>query len=591
MKFMLVTIPIRSSPGIFPPVGASSLIDTLVGAGYDPLFYNIDAMRPAFKEVVEYLRRERPDILGISAVVSTSYRYVKDLTNAMKKVSPSTKIILGGCLAASAEILMTKCPIDICVIGEGEKVLLNLIRHWERCGNFDPSREELKNIKGIAYFDSKKDFIFTGYEAQLSPEELPQPNYELLSQHVGIDKYVPMARDRSVFHAFAHDKRAHEPRRRDQRCCYVMTSKGCVARCTFCHRWIKGYRSYPIDNIIGTMRKLKERYDAGFFLLGDESFGADPRMLDVFIEAVKPLDILFQIGAVRIPTAGRNPKIIRRLKEAGCVEMIFGMESGSDKILSIMEKGVTRLENVEVSKLISAGGMPTYHQLVIGMPGENDRTIKETIDCVKVAAEDMPIEPVDRLSINYFQALPGTPGYEYLRTKGLLGKTIDDEEAYILKISDVNAGSPAHYLNVSEEPISKVLLWPYRIRAEVMIHWCNYHCWKKSRNAPLISPFNGAGGPHNAIRRIWYSLRETRFYYMMVALSGDLFWMAALFLMRVRLYGLKKAILYSFSLRQEDDRSSFIIKEPKSLRKIVTQPPVDGLSVSEASRILLRMGR
>lgn len=580
MNFVLVTVPIRAEPGDFPPVGASSLLETMIKAGYAPKFYDIDAIRPSFEEVVGYFRRECPDLLGISAVVSTSYRYVKELTHAVKRVSPKTKIILGGCLAASAEILMTKCPIDVCVIGEGERVLINLIKHWERYRDFNSSPEELQNIKGIAFIDNEKRFIFTGYEIQLAPEELPQPNYELLASFSDIRHYI-----------FDRNDLFGELRGRGERCCYVMTGKGCVARCTFCHRWMRGYRSYPVNNIIDTMKHLKKKYNVGFFMLGDESFGADAKMLDLFIEAVKPLNILFRIGGVRVAAADRKPDMIRRLKEAGCVEMVFGMESGSDKILAIMEKGVTGRQNLKVMKLMSREEMSMYHQLVIGMPGENNRTIKETIDCVKLAAEDMRLCPHDRLSINYFQALPGTPGYEFLRLKGLLGKTLDDEETYLLKVSDVNASSPEHYLNVSEEPISKVLLWPYRIRAEVMAHWYSRRGWRKPRDIQRLNHFSDTCGSRNAIRRIWYSLRETRFYYMAVALLGDLFWTAMLFPMRVHLYGLKKAILFTFGLRPEDDRSSFIIKEPKSLRKIATHPDPKGLSVSEASRVLLRMGR
>ena len=83
------------------------------------------------------------------------------------------------------------------------------------------------------------------------------------------------------------------------------------------------------------------------------------------------------------------------------------------------------------------------------MPGENDKTIDQTINFLKEIAKVSPYVP--ETSTNYLQALPGSPCYEYLRYKGLLGSSIDDEERYLLKVSDVNASEFSQYLNVSED--------------------------------------------------------------------------------------------------------------------------------------------
>lgn len=579
LKFILITVPIRPEPTNFPPVGATSLLDTLIKTGYRPEFYDIDALRPSFEEVIDFFRMRQPDILGISAVVSTAYKYVKDLSFAVKKVSPKTKIILGGCLAASAEILLRRCPIDVCVIGEGEKILINLIKQWGRFHDFDFSRKEFHDIRGIAFIDPKNDFVFTGYEKQLLPEELSQPNYELLSRYSDIDRFIY---DPLTSAPFACDSRSYQPHRRGQRCCYVMTGKGCISRCTFCHRWVKGYRSYPLDNVIGTIKDLKEKYNVGFFFIGDESFGANPNILSNFIEAVEPLDILFRIGGIRISTAHRNPGIVRKLRDAGCVEMDFGIESGSDKILAIMEKGVACKQNIEVAKFLVNEGMAAPLQLVIGMPGENDKTIAQTIECAKAATEGMHNYP--RISATFFQALPGTPGYEFMRQRGLIGSTLEDEEAYLLKISDTDAGSFRHYKSVSEEPLSKVFLWRYRIKTEVFIHWYRRRQWR-----PLKKSMETGSYGRNCINQ--NALKNNRFLFFVVSLLDKPFWSVMLFMIRIRLYGPVKAILFTSGLRREEDRSAFIIKEPKSLREIVTCPDPKDLSVSEANMIPLRMGR
>ena len=79
----------------------------------------------------------------------------------------------------------------------------------------------------------------------------------------------------------------------------VVSAKGCVARCTFCHRWDRGYRHWPVDSIMDNISYLMERYNVGFINFGDENFGSDRKKLDEFIQRVKPLDLLWHVGGVR----------------------------------------------------------------------------------------------------------------------------------------------------------------------------------------------------------------------------------------------------------------------------------------------------
>jgi len=571
-------------------MGPVLLLKALKDAGYRPKFYDIDALRPSLDQIADFFRREQPDILGVSAVVSTSYRYVKELTHVVKEASPKTKIILGGNLAASAEVLLRKCPTDICVIGEGEKILLNLVRHLEKFHDFDSSREELQKIKGITFIDSKNNFIFTGYENQFLPEEMPQINYDLLSGYSDINRYIV---DPFIFNFFRNDSRSYRADRKGQKCCEVMAAMGCISRCTFCHRWFKGYRAYPMDKVINTIKNLKEKYNVGFFIIGDESFGANPKILDNFIEAIRPMEILFRVSGIKISTVYHNPGIVRELKEAGCVQMIFGMESGSDKMLTIMEKGVTRKQNMEIARLLVKESMTTVHQLVIGMPGENENTIRETIECVKAATEDMDDYPYKRLSISYFLALPGTPGYEFMRSRGLIGNGLADEERYLLEVSDMESGSRKHYKNVTEDCLSRVLyLWPYRIKTEATIHWYERRGWKPlDKPAGVVSKGGEGDSEKKVARTIWHSIRTKRFYFRIASLLGEPFWAVMLFMIRIQMYGVRRSLLFTLGIKREDDRSMFIIKEPKSLRKIVTYPNPKEVSVSEANMIPLRMGR
>ena len=563
-KILLCNIPLRPKADTFPPVACTSLCNVLIRAGYNPLFYNIDVERPSPEKLSEFFKVEQFDIVGISAVCSTGYRYTKDLANLIKKFSPQTQIILGGNLAAAYEVILRKCQVDVCVIGEGEKVLLSLVKYWRKYGHFKPSKQELYEIKGIAFLDYEGVCRFTGQEKIIDNDEIEQPDYELLDKFSDIDYYITNPRGK---YDLVCDARFYETQRQGKKLATIFTSKGCVNRCAFCHRWIKGYRIIPVEKVMTTFRHLINKYNVGFFRISVECFGENKQWLEEFMELIKPLDVLFIIGGARVSIVKKDPTIIRRLREAGLTAIYFGMESGSDKILKIMEKNATPAENLKAAKICADAGVYTIVQLVIGMPGENEQTINETIEFAKKAIDNLSYFAL--VSINYLQALPGTACYEFLRYHGFLGKTIEDEEGYLLNVSDVNASDFKQYINVSEEPLAKVKLWRMKIGLLVRIHWLKQHRWKfpvalSNRNKYC----QNKNVQRNIVSRIKSFLRFKTTTYRAIDLMGESFWKILLFGNRYSLYGIKKAFLITFGLIREEDRSPFKI-EGKPLRKIL----------------------
>jgi len=445
----------RETPTAFPSVGATRIIDSLAEAGYREVgFYNLDLLRSSEDEIISYFLQNRPDIVGISAVVSTSYRYVKRLTQLLKLHLPHIYVILGGNMAVSAEVLLRKCSIDICVIGEGIDTIVELARYFEKYKTLEPG-DGLRRIKGIAYIEgSDKDrLLFTGNRAPVVPERLRQPNYDILGSHYITDPYKRPD--------FKRDPRSKESHRRGKKAVVFELSKGCVSRCTFCHRWVEGYRIFNIDSMIENIKYLMKRFNIGFVNFMDENFGVNQAYLQEFCEKIKPLDILWHVGGMRVRSVDAD--IFKKMRDSGCVSIYFGIESGSDKMLKIIEKGVTVEDNLKALRAVKEAGLFTVIQLVIGMPGENSRTIKETIEFIRRARE---ILGEVELSTNYAQTLPGTPLYEYARLKGFIGKTLDEEEEYLLKISDTEAAEERHFINMTEDKISNVYLWRYLIQRE-----------------------------------------------------------------------------------------------------------------------------
>ncbi len=263
----------------------------------------------------------------------------------------------------------------------------------------------------------------------------------------------------------------------------LVGSKGCVARCTFCHRWDKGYRAVPVAQTMEYIRRLMDRYNVGFLLFSDENFGSDRRQTEEFLRHIKPLDLLWQAGGVRVRSMDLD--LLQRMKDAGCVAVYYGMETGSPTILKVMEKNATLENNLNAVRWTREAGLTTIYQMVLAMPGETERTIRETMEFLKRATEGLFESPRSRMSINYIQALPGTPVYEYARHQGLIGKSLLDEEQYLLSISDVDAQDDAKMLNFTDSDTLTVRSWRRRIVLEVMRH---YHLHNKTPT-PSFSAF------------------------------------------------------------------------------------------------------
>lgn len=463
MKICVCTTPIRLSPTEYPPFGSLAIIQSLRQMGKHVDFYHIDYFRYTWEQIEEYFSTHHYDVVGISAVVSTAYAYTKNLSGLIRKVSPETTIVLGGNMATCAEIILRKTEVDFCVVGDGEIIIRNLIRVLsEKPLDYNALRSTL----GICFLDEKEKFNFTGFGDKPSAKEIEMPDYSILEDIGVISQYIyePNAND---FYGHSVEVKPGE------KATIVVMNKGCVAHCTFCHRWEKGYRSLPAERVIRQIMYLKTKHNVRFILVGDENFGSDRKATWDLVSMLGSLGIVWRVGGVRTNTVSRESLL--HWKNNGCVSVIYGVESGSPSMLKVMEKNTSLEDNINAITWTGEVGLETTIQLVIGMPGESDSTINESINFLKQIFPYMLVwrnrPPSECISINLVQALPGTPLYEFARERDIIGKTLDDEESYLLKISDINAGHTSHYLNYTNQSLLKALTWRSRINSEIDAHW------------------------------------------------------------------------------------------------------------------------
>jgi anaerobic magnesium-protoporphyrin IX monomethyl ester cyclase len=447
-KVLIVTTPIRPIPTEYPPLGSLALVKRLRKSGVaNPEFFDIDGLRPTIDEAVHKIIQLQPDILGISAVVSTAYGYAKELSLKLKAAMPDLTIVLGGNLGASAEILLRKTGVDFVAVGEGEDTLVQFVGQYQT----GKDKNHYSGVKGLMFLDDKNHLVNTGYPLSLPKDEIYDIDWDDLERNSNIEIFFPKV-DKSLLaqSTFSDDPRAYSKNRLGKTIGTLVASKGCVARCTFCHRWDKGIRYVPVPLLMERLKEVIDRFNVGFVTFGDENFGTDRRWLSEFCKEIKKFDVLWRVSGMRVNCV--SPDNLEMMKDAGCSAVFFGMETGSQKMLQIMEKKVKLEDNYNALSWIREANLKTTIQLVLGMPGETTDTIKETAEFVAFGArlkEDQ--NPLD-VSINYAQALPGTSLYEFARHNNLIGQSLDDEEQYLLAISDRDASDETTTLNLSGHP-------------------------------------------------------------------------------------------------------------------------------------------
>lgn len=467
---------------VMPKIAIVSLIKWMEEHGYHKDqydFYDVDMLLPSDEELTAYLKEYKPTVVGLSAVVSTCYAQVKRISELVRKICPDAWIVLGGSLTASANLVLHKTDVDICVVGDGEITwvdLLDYVKQYGRTWSFDA----LNGISGLAYLDEKKEIHFTGYGKSIPGEQNPFADYDVLlaglkSRPGDLSNYF--RRGLGVTH-FQTDPRSYEPNRRPM-LAQLWTSKGCVARCTFCQRSTKGYRTFEVDALDEHLKMLASRYDVGFIHILDENFGSDNEYARYVADVMQRNNMLWMASGLRVSSVEYED--IKYFKDHGCVSLKFGVESGSQKIMDVMEKKFT-VDRV-FQTLSHCNALEVYSPLavMVGMPGETNETASETGKFVGRLSYMCGVAPeYAGVSVFYALPLPGTPLYVYGQQVGVIGKGPEEEEAFLMSVSGTGANK-INYVNLNGSNIKDVIWWDWLVSLEATR---TYNALVREKGAP-----------------------------------------------------------------------------------------------------------
>tara|TARA_B100000315_G_scaffold73810_1_gene67609 strand:+ start:145 stop:1611 length:1467 start_codon:yes stop_codon:yes gene_type:complete len=382
------------SPGFFP-VGLGHLIVKLHEENHEVEVFDIWAKHLSDEEVVRTIPSLEYDIVGITSL-STQYKYVKWLAQQLKQHNDAP-IVVGGPLGTfSAKEVLKHMEVDVCVLSEGDIIFPNLIKNLG----------ELEKVNGIVY--SKN-----GEVIQNPPEKLIRD----------LDSLGFAVRDRNIFETETYIKEGYLFGYPEIRTLNVMTNRGCPWQCNFCSKTFKSARLRSIPHVLEEIRMLKEEFGVGAIFFNDELLIMGKKRGYELCEALKPLNIKW-CGQARVDTVELD--LLKCMKDAGCVDIGLGIESGSQRILDAMNKRSTVEKNISAIEAVKEAGLNTVAQCIYGYPGENSETVNETIDFFRRA---------DALHQGFFvlTPLPGTTLYNQCIEKGV----IVNEDEYL---SNLDAG-------------------------------------------------------------------------------------------------------------------------------------------------------
>ena len=336
-----------------------------------------------FDQLKSKVSKYGPDVVGITALTMTLLDVMMTV-RAVKETNKDIRIVLGGPhVHLYPQETIELDGVDYVVQGEGEKVFCELV------DNLD-NKEVLKSIKGFVFKD-EGEIVNTGLSVLTEDiDSLPFPARNLIPYN----KYTSILTKETVVTT-------------------IFTSRGCPYACSFCdrHHLGKKFRARSAKNVLDEIQECVEMEIKGF-LFYDDTFTINKQRVIEICQGIidRGLDITWSIRS-RVDTI--DAEMLSCLKKAGCQVINYGVESGSDKVLKRLNKGISIDKVYETFDLTRKSGIQALAYFMIGNPAEQKNDIYETF---KVMHQLKP----DYVHIAILTPFPGTKIYSEALDKKII---------------------------------------------------------------------------------------------------------------------------------------------------------------------------
>lgn len=336
-----------SGKGVGPPLGLLYLISSLKRNGFPNVFlFDLTFSQNPEEDVKRLIKKKKPAIVGIT--INSHDRFQGfDLIRLVESLRPGIITVLGGPHATlCGESIIKDIPeLDVLVLGDGELSMVELAEAVQQ-------KKDFSHIKGIYYRDKNRRII-------KNPPRAIEMN---------LDKY-PFP-DRSVLNI--KDYNLFMPIRERPKAVTLISSRGCPFHCYFCAaKEICGgiIRFRSVDNILEEIKLLLKKFPDYYIFIYDDHFLLNKKRVLEFCKRVKEENLNFKWGCYgRVDSI--DEEIAQKIAEAGCQMVSFGVESGSDYVLRLMNKKTDPKRIKKAIRLTKKNDIVPRCSIFFNYPGE-----------------------------------------------------------------------------------------------------------------------------------------------------------------------------------------------------------------------------
>jgi anaerobic magnesium-protoporphyrin IX monomethyl ester cyclase len=379
------------------PVGAAMHMPfALLGLGYlaavlEKNQYQVDVidcqvLKFSLEDFRSEIGKRQPDIVGVTSSTLT-YQAALKLVKVAKEVCPNCVTVAGGAhVTFWDDKALEECPeLDIVVRKEGENTLLEVVQRIAAGKSYQDVVGTTCRKDGKIVRNSDRPYIE-------DLDALPFP-----ARHLW-----PMERFREY-----------------EDILYLATSRGCVYWCEFCstvRMHGRKYRMRSPKNVVDELEVLHKTYGISKFTFCDDAFTVDQQRTEILCNEIlsRGLKIQWNCGT-RVDMITRE--LLVKMKDAGCITVWFGVESGTQQVLDAMKKGISPELTIKVLGWVRELGMQPIPNVILGFPGETKESAWKTIKFVEKISPD---------AVGFYNVatpFPGTPMYDTVKEKGWLKVT------------------------------------------------------------------------------------------------------------------------------------------------------------------------
>lgn len=369
---------------MLPKLGILYVASALENAGYKVSILDAALEKINILQTSKKASNLSPDIVGITTETANIKRSVR-LAEEIKKRINATIVFGGPHPTLLPKEVLSHDSIDYVVIGEGEITIVELLETLKNNNKLN----YISRVKGIGYKENG-NIIITEKRARIKNlDHIKFPARHLID----ITRYKPTP------HQYKRLPVVH-----------MIASRGCPFRCTYCSAsniWERKYTARSVDNVIEEIVYAKEKLGAREITFWDDIWGLKKDWAEEFCEKIikGKIDIIWSCEC-RVDSVSES--LLKRMAEAGCWKIFYGLESLDEEILSAIKKDIRTSKIYDAIMWTKASGIEVHGNFILGLPKESPAKVRKMIKKICEL-------PLDYVKFNVLTPYPGTVLYEQIK--------------------------------------------------------------------------------------------------------------------------------------------------------------------------------